>query len=56
MPLFEEQGLAVAAMSYAGKMSFGLTGDWDIVPDLSSIANAILESFDELRRSAENRA
>jgi hypothetical protein len=56
VPLFEEQGLAVAAMSYAGKMSFGLTGDWDILPDLSSVASAIMESFDELRRAAENRA
>jgi WS/DGAT/MGAT family acyltransferase len=56
VPLFEEQGLAVAAMSYAGKMSFGLTGDWDLLPDLSSVASAITESFDELRRAAENRA
>ncbi len=43
-------------MSYAGNMSFGLTGDWDVLPDLSSVADAIVNSFDELRGAAENRA
>jgi WS/DGAT/MGAT family acyltransferase len=54
IPLFRNQGLAVAAMSYLGRVHFGLTGDRDLVPDLERLGNGLLESFDELKSAAEN--
>jgi hypothetical protein len=54
LPLFRNQGLAVAAMSYLGKIQFGITGDRDLLPDLDRFADALLTSFDELKSAAEN--
>jgi hypothetical protein len=31
LPRFEHQGLAIAAMSYLGRLSFGLSADWNAV-------------------------
>ncbi|MEE9608005.1 MAG: wax ester/triacylglycerol synthase family O-acyltransferase [Myxococcota bacterium] len=56
LPLFKKQGLAVAAMSYAGQLGIGTVGDWDIVPDLSVFARALEDSFDTLRAAAEKRS
>jgi len=52
LPLFEHQGLAVAVMSYLGKVGFGFIGDPDLVPDLAAFGQAIQESFEELREAA----
>jgi WS/DGAT/MGAT family acyltransferase len=54
-PLFENQGMGVAVMSYLGKVCFGLTADWDLVPDLSVFARAIDSSFAELSAAAGER-
>jgi len=54
LPLFEGQGLAVAALSYLGRLHFGLTGDWDRVPDLEQLGGALEVAFRELRERAEN--
>lgn len=51
LPLFEHQGVAVAVMSYLGKVGFGFIGDPDLVPDLAAFGPAIQESFDELRKA-----
>ncbi len=53
LPLFENQGLGVAVMSYSGKVSFGLIADWDLVPDLGSFGRALVAAFRELRDAAE---
>ena len=53
-PLFESQGLAVAAMSYCGRLNIGVIGDRDLVPDLDRFAQALDESFAELWKAAEN--
>jgi hypothetical protein len=53
-PLFESQGLAVAAMSYCGRLNIGMIGDRDLVPDLDRFAQALDESFAELWKAAEN--
>ena len=53
VPLFESQGLGVAIMTYMGRMHVGLVGDWDLLPDLHVFADAIDESFEELRAAAE---
>ncbi|MFQ5515535.1 MAG: wax ester/triacylglycerol synthase family O-acyltransferase [Myxococcota bacterium] len=55
LPLFENQGLGVAAMSYHGKIGLGLVGDWDVVPHLPRFAEAIEISFEELQRAAARR-
>ena len=39
-------------MSYLGKVGFGLIGDPDLVPDLAAFAQAVEESFEELRAAA----
>ena len=43
-----EHGLAIAIISYNGWLNFGLLGDYDAVPDLEAIGEAIEESIDEL--------
>lgn len=50
-PLFDRQGLGIALFSYAGKLSWGIVGDWDLAPDLSEFADAIRRAFQRLRRA-----
>jgi WS/DGAT/MGAT family acyltransferase len=52
LPLFDHQGLGVAALSYAGRVGWGLVGDWELTPDLGQLAAALDTSFEELRRAA----
>jgi len=53
-PLFQNQGLAVAAMSYCGRLQIGMIADRDLVPDLGRLAEALDESFAELWKAAEH--
>ncbi|HXV35745.1 MAG TPA: wax ester/triacylglycerol synthase family O-acyltransferase [Myxococcota bacterium] len=55
IPLLVKQGLAIAVMSYCGKVCFGLIGDWDLVPDLPVLARSIESSFGELQTAAQAR-
>jgi hypothetical protein len=55
LPLFEGQGLAVAAMSYLGRLSFGFSADWNVVPDLHEFPAAFAGSLAELRAAADAR-
>jgi hypothetical protein len=48
MPLGENCALSVAVTSLAGRMSFGLTADWDAVRDLELLARGIERQLDEL--------
>lgn len=48
----ENHALAIAAMSYNGKLDFGLLGDYDAVPDLEQLAGFFEESLEELLRAA----
>ena len=48
----ENHALAVAAMSYNGKLDFGLLGDYDAVPDLEKLAGFFEESLEELLKAA----
>ncbi len=54
IPLFQNQALSVAAVSYLGGLYFGITGDRDLVPDLERFGDALDASFEELKRVAEN--
>lgn len=47
-PLAKRQGLSVAALSYDGRIGFGLLGDHALLPDLEVLASGIEESVDEL--------
>jgi hypothetical protein len=49
------RALAVAIMSYNGRVDFGLLGDYDALPDLDVIVEALADSVEELRELA-NRA
>jgi WS/DGAT/MGAT family acyltransferase len=52
MNLKEDCGLSVACTSAAGTMAFGLTADWDRVPDLGVLARGIESAIDDLAREA----
>jgi WS/DGAT/MGAT family acyltransferase len=48
----ENHALAIAIMSYNGKLNFGLLADYDGVPDLDVIEQGIVDSLEELKRAA----
>ena len=52
MPLGERSGLSIACTSLAGTMAFGLTADWDSVPDVEVLARGIETAIDELEKTA----
>ena len=52
MPIAENMGLSIAVTSLAGTMAFGITADWDTLPDIEILAQAMGESLDELRKTA----
>ena len=52
MNLKEDCGLSVACTSAAGTMAFGLTADWDQVPDLDVVARGIESAIDALAKAA----
>ena len=52
LPLFENQGLGVALLSYAGTLYWGVAGDWNQMPDLSEFIDALQEAFAALRAEA----
>ncbi len=48
----QRQALAVAIMSYNGRIEYGLLGDYDALPDIDVIATGIDESLQELLKAA----
>lgn len=52
VPVFAQNPLSVAVLSYDGNLGFGLTGDWDRVPDLDVFAAGIREALAELDAEA----
>ena len=52
LPLAENVGLSVAVTSLAGTMAFGLTGDWDAMPDIDFMAAGLHEALDEMSKAA----
>lgn len=53
VPLFANQTLAIAVLSYLGRISIGVLADWDHVPELEHFAGDLARAFDELRAAAE---
>ncbi len=56
MPLFPNQALALAVLSYAGKVYWGFNSDWDALPDVHNVVEGIGEQFDELHAVARARS
>jgi diacylglycerol O-acyltransferase / wax synthase len=48
----QNHALAIAIMSYNGKVGFGLLGDYDSMEDIESIADGVNESLAELEQAA----
>jgi WS/DGAT/MGAT family acyltransferase len=52
----ENHALAIAIMSYNGKVDFGLLADYDAMPDLEELGEMLEESLAELLEEARTRA
>jgi diacylglycerol O-acyltransferase / wax synthase len=52
VPLAKNQGLGIALLSYAGRINFGLVGDYDAMWDLDDFADDVQESLAELAAEA----
>ncbi|HYN91714.1 MAG TPA: wax ester/triacylglycerol synthase family O-acyltransferase [Thermoleophilaceae bacterium] len=52
VPLAKNQALGVALLSYAGRINFGLVGDYDLLWDLDDFASDVRESLAELAAEA----
>jgi diacylglycerol O-acyltransferase / wax synthase len=51
-PLFENQALNIALLSYDGHLHWGFNADYDVLPDLADLIAAVRASFAELRMAA----
>ena len=56
MPIAENMGLSIAVTSLAGTMAFGITADWDTLPDIEILAEGMDGTILELRKAAEQEA
>jgi diacylglycerol O-acyltransferase / wax synthase len=52
----ENHALAIAIMSYNGKVDFGLLGDYDAMPDLEAFGGYLEDSLSELLKAARKRS
>jgi diacylglycerol O-acyltransferase / wax synthase len=52
----ENHALAIAIMSYNGKVDFGLLADYDAMPDLEQFGEMLEQTLDELLGEARKRA
>jgi WS/DGAT/MGAT family acyltransferase len=55
MPLGETSGLSVACTSLGGTMAFGLTADWDALPDIEILARGIERAVSELEAAGSSK-
>jgi WS/DGAT/MGAT family acyltransferase len=51
VPLFMGQALGIALFSNAGKLFWGFNADWDALPDLRDLIDAVDASFAELQQA-----
>jgi diacylglycerol O-acyltransferase len=54
IPLFASVRMAVAIFSYDGKLSFGISGDYDTTPDIDVLAAGIEHGLAELVAAAQS--
>jgi hypothetical protein len=55
VPTGYDLGIGCAAHSYDGKLFFGLIADTQAAPDVDRLRDFMIESFQELRRSAASK-
>jgi WS/DGAT/MGAT family acyltransferase len=48
VPLFTNQALGIALFSYADGLYWGVSADWDVVPDLHDFVDALAAGFRDL--------
>ena len=53
VPIYQGLRTGIAILSYAGTLSFGITGDYDHAPDVATLADGIAADLAELRRLAD---
>ena len=52
VPLYRNQALGIALFSYDGGLFWGLNADWDALPDLHDLVDALATEFAALRKAA----
>jgi diacylglycerol O-acyltransferase len=52
VPIAGSIRIGIAIFSYCGQLNFGVTGDWETVPDLHVLTNGIEEGVIELCKTA----
>ncbi len=52
LPIGNYLGLGTVIVSYAGKLQYSFTADWDLVPDVDVFAKCVGAAFQELRDAA----
>ena len=52
VPLFVNQAVGIALFSYDGGLFWGFNSDWDAVPDLHELVEAVEHEFSLLQRAA----
>jgi len=55
VPLYRNQALGIALFSYNGSLFWGLNADWDALPDLHDLVEALAIEFEALRKVANDR-
>lgn len=55
VPIAVRLRTGIAVLSYAGRLTFGITGDFDTVPDLAAIVEGIEQDAAKLLEAARNR-
>ena len=53
MPLFPNQALSVAVLSYNGRMFWGFNSDWDALPDVHNLVEGVGAQFRALHAAAQ---
>jgi len=51
VPLYKNQALGVALFSYDGSLFWGFNADWDSLPDLHDLVEALTIDFEALRKA-----
>ncbi|MBK5266215.1 MAG: DUF1298 domain-containing protein [Acidimicrobiia bacterium] len=48
VPLWQNQAYGLALFSYNGELTWGVNGEWDLLPDIEDFVGCIESAFDEL--------
>jgi WS/DGAT/MGAT family acyltransferase len=51
LPLFSNQALSIAVISYDGKTFWGFNSDWDTLPDLHDLVERLAVEVEQLRKA-----